>query len=44
MIVVLEGGYNIETISRATELVTRTLVGEEMPVKNSYTTKTFEEF
>jgi hypothetical protein len=43
VIVVLEGGYNFETLAVSSEAVLRTLLGEELPLKNSISNLKTEE-
>jgi len=40
---VLEGGYNLETLSKATEATLRSLLKEPLPYKVCREQKTFEE-
>lgn len=43
VVVLLEGGYNLKTIADSAEGVLRTLLGEEIPVKNSVNKFTLQE-
>lgn len=43
MIILLEGGYNLKTIADSAESVLRVLLGEEMPLKNSFNNFSLQE-
>ena len=41
--VMLEGGYNLKSIALASEQVLRSLLGQKMPLKNSFGNKSAQE-